>query len=377
MIAGPLAASLLGCAGGLPGLSRPAVYTAEAPSLTESYCAWFGSSRGDVLYFGESAFWSAFRAADGRPTADLDRAGPARIGRFDLAREAFLPALDVTRKGDASGVWDVLAHPNGRVYFTTYFGSSGYVDLETNAQRRFAEAGLGLNELALGPGGSILASRYGVSRKRARGGSIVVLDPDGRVLAEYPLPAPEGMIAAPKSIAYDPLRQRIWVTTDLLRVDGAPSRRARHDAYVLDANGVVLEQIDDREIQFVAFGEDGTGYRAEVADDKLWLRIVPADPNRAHVERLRIPLEHAFAAGSDFVQDIQIAPDGRAVITRWSGWIHVVDATGAVRSLRLPSVQAGGLYYTAVLRKSRLCASYCGAVQVVCSDLAPPLWGRR
>ena len=370
-----LAASLLGCAGDLPPLSRPTVYTAPDPSSDERYCAWFGSAGDDILYFGESAFWSTFRAAGGRPTADLDHAGPARIGRFDLARERFLPAFDLTRKGDSSGVWDVLVHPNGRVYFTTYFGASGYVDRETGAQRRFSEPGLGLNELAVGPEGNVLASRYGTSGNRASGGSVVLLDPDGGLLAEYALPAPEGLIAAPKTVAYDPLRERIWVTTDLLRADGAPMRKHRHDAYVLDSSdGSVIERIEDREIQFVAFGEDGAGYRAEVAGGKLWLRIVPADPNRAHVERLRIPLEHAFDSGMDFVQDIQIAPDGRAVITRWSGWVHVVDPTGMIRSLRLPAVETGGLDYTAVLRGERLCASYCGGVRVVCSDLPLPVW---
>ena len=39
------------------------VQTAPAPSAKESYCAWYGDARDGVLCFGESAFWSAMRAA--------------------------------------------------------------------------------------------------------------------------------------------------------------------------------------------------------------------------------------------------------------------------------------------------------------------------
>ena len=362
---------LAACAAGPGPQLAASVYTAPAPSAEERYCAWFGDVDGSVLYFGESAFWSAYRAAGNQPTAVLAHAGPARIGRFDLAAERFLAPLDVTLPEDRSGVWDVLAHPNGRIYFTTYFGTSGYVDPKSGEQRRFEDAGRGLNELALGPEGRILVTRYGPRDGRAAGGSVVLLDEDGQVLAEHRLTAPSGYRAAPKTVAFDPEAERIWVTTDGLGVGENAGAPARHDAYVLDANGGELLRVADPEIQFVAFAPDGTGYRAEVQGDRLWLRIAPPESAGAQVDELRVPLEHAFAIGADFVQDIQFATDGRAVLTRWSGWVHVVDDSGRIRSLRLPPLEEGGLYYTAGLRNGRICASYCGEVSVVCRLLDP------
>jgi hypothetical protein len=307
------------------------------------------------------------RANDDRPSADLDHAGPALVGRFDLAREQLLPPLDVTPPGNRSGVWDVLDHPNGRVYFTNYFGSAGYADPATGAVRHFEAAGSGLNELALGPGGNILVSRYGSRGGRDQSGSVVALDPDGVVLAETPLVAPSGFIAAPKTVAYDHLRRETWVTTDLLPLGGDSG--ARHDTFVLDSAGAELRRIESPEIQFVAFGPGGTGYRAEVEDDKLWLRIMPASAEGSPGDGPRIPLEHAFASDFDFVQDIKVDADGDAVVTRWSGWVHLVDATGSIRSLQLPVLDTPGVYYTAAVRGNRLCATHCGDVTIVCRDV--------
>jgi hypothetical protein len=361
-------AVLTSCIAGSPKPIPPTIHTAAAPSPDEDYCAWFGDIRDDVLYFGQSAFWPTFRSSGGQPTADLDHAGPALIGRFDLAREQLLPPLDVTAADDRSGVWDVLAHPNGRVYFTTYFASAGYSDRATGEVRRFDEAGAGLNELALGPGGNVLVSRYGVRGERDRSGSVVLLDPDGVLLVEYPLAPPPGFIAAPKTVAYDHLREEIWVTADLLPNGDDPNARIKYETYVLDGQGVQLRRIESPEIQFIAFAENDTGYRAEVEGRNLWLRILPPDPKRSPIGKLRIPLEHAFASDFDFVQDIQIMADGRAVVTRWSGWVHVVDATGSIRSLRLPPFEPRGVYYTAGLRGRRVCATHCRDVSVVCRD---------
>lgn len=106
------------------------VFTAPPPSDRERYCAWLGDVGEGVLYFGESAFWSAAWLPENDALADLLEPGPRPIGRFDLAEERMLPPLDIP--GDSrSGIWDVLFHPNGRVYFTSFFETSGWVDSRT------------------------------------------------------------------------------------------------------------------------------------------------------------------------------------------------------------------------------------------------------
>jgi hypothetical protein len=158
------------------------VITAEPPSPDERYCAWFGDAREGVLYFGQAAFWSAMRDAVDDPLADLERAGPVPLGRFDLARERMLPSLELGEAGDRSGrsgVWDVLPHANGRIYYTVLFENSGWVDPATGEIQRWLHLGTGLNEIALGPDGTLLFSRYARDR-----GSIVIVDPDGTPVAE-------------------------------------------------------------------------------------------------------------------------------------------------------------------------------------------------
>jgi hypothetical protein len=390
---------LAACAGLADGEASVSIHTAPAPSSAERYCAWFGDVGGGILYFGQAAFWSASRAPGGTPTSDLDREGPALIGRFDLRRQQLLPPLDVSAGGDRSGVWDVLAHPNGRIYFTTYFESAGYADLRTGELRRLQALGPGLNELAPGPRGSILISRYGAAPGAAPSGSILLVDLDGRLLAEHPLEAPAGFAALPKTVAFDPSRAEIWVTTDLLpeepteqwepetehpgprsakqqpearnRESRSPNQNGhgaiRHDARVLDTSGEEKRRITEPEIQFVAFRRDGTGYRAELDGRDLRLRAVPAKAPHPDPGWL-VSLDDAFPAQLDFVQDIHLLPDGRAVVTRWSGWIHVVEPPGRVRSVRLPTPASGGLYYSGVLAGDRLCATYCADVSVVCRD---------
>src|SRR5688572_15464283 len=157
---------LWSCAGTVPiDEARPArglsVNVALPPSDEERYCAWYGT-RGpdDVLYFGQAAFWSSMARADGDPTADLRRAGPQLVGRFDLAGERWLPPLDVGDRQSRSGVWDVLVGDDGEVYFTTFFEEAGSVNPATGRVRRLALGGA-LNELAEGPAGTVVASRYG------------------------------------------------------------------------------------------------------------------------------------------------------------------------------------------------------------------------
>jgi hypothetical protein len=347
------------------------IHHGPAPSETEHFCAWYGNERDGILYFGQSAFWWASRR--GSPATVLDHPGPAPIGRFDLASARLLESLEVGGPEDRSGVWDVLAHPNRRVYFTTFFGSAGWVDLATDEVIRLPELGDGLNEIAPGPDGTLLASRYFGSD--GSGGSVVVIDLEGRLVAEHPLRAPAGFLSAPKTPAWDPRHQRIWVTADILPEGSDPGDAAaiRRGAYVLDVNGRQLAYTEQPEIQFVAFGPDGTGYRTEVSGSELALRIVAPDAVDPRIEAgRRIVLDPAFPAKLDFAQDLQILPDGRVVVTRWGGTIHIVRPAGEVRTVSLPRASVDGLYYTGVIGEGRLCATHCGGIEIVCTpDEAP------
>ncbi len=342
------------------------VRTAAPPSSEEHYCAWYGAARDGVLYFGVSAFWSALRAAGGDPRADLEAPGPVEIGRFDLAREELLPPLVVDAPGARAGVWDVFPHENGRVFFTTYFEAAGWVEPATGRQQRLPALGIGLNEIAPGPDGGLLISRYGTEDVP---GSVLSVDGDGALVAEHALPAPAGYRTLPKTVAFDPLRSDIWVTTDQLPDPPSPDGGdgpVLHDAYVLDAEGRVLRRVAQPEIQFVAFRADGRGYAAEVDGGTLTLREI-APPGRGPDRR--VLLDRDFTPALDFVQDVTFAGDARVLVSRWSGALHLVDfGDGSERGARLPSLDEGGLYYTAVARGSRVCATYCGDVSVVCRD---------
>jgi hypothetical protein len=187
----------------------------------------------------------------------------------------------------------------------------------------------------------------------------VVASLEGERLAELPLAPPVGYRVAAKTPGFDPARGEIWVTTDLFPLAGG---EIRHDAYVLDRDGREKRRIERPEVQFVAFGPDGTGLLAEVDGARLELRVrPPAGPDRVLVA------DAGFAAGLDFVQDIHFEPDGRAVVTRWSGVLHVFEPPAALATLRLPPIEPGGLYYSGVLAGDRVCATYCGGITVVCA----------
>jgi hypothetical protein len=340
-----------------------AIVTAPAPSGSERYCAWYADREGDVLYVGEAAFWFAMRAAGGDPAGDLAGEGPRSIGRFDLAAERWLPPLDVTRAGSRSGVWDVHVDPTGDVWFTSFYEPGGRVDPGSGAVTHFDAAGPGLNELAPGPGDRVLASRYGAGGG-ASDGELLTLDRAGAVASRWPLPAPPGFRVAPKTPAWNPGRGRLIATADLIPVDGG---EVRHDAYQLDAEGTAWRRSREPELQFVAVTDDGIEYRVEAhPGGSLWLRRI--DPEGAVPAERPVLLDPRFPAAHDFAQDLKLAPDGRVVVTRWSGAVHVVDAAGAVATLRLPRLDPDGLYYTAVLRGDRLCATHCADVTVVCAD---------
>lgn len=366
------------CSGARPRaavpLATPLVLEATSPSLHESYCAWYGDAREGVLYFGESPFWSAMRAAGGDPTADLRASGLQRIGRMDLTNLVLLDPLEASGPLGSparSSVWDVLAHPNGRVYFTTYFESAGMVDPASGEAIRFEALGVGLNELVLGPGGSILATRY--ADGAGGSGSVVWFHPDGQPIAEHRLSGERGVVVAAKSLAYDASRGQIWVNTDLLGADGG---RLGHDVRVLNANGRELARWREPEVQFMSFDAAGQGLVVERSGTRLALRIVPPGEGPSDGVPRRsgrvLLLDDAFPVGVDFAQDVKPSDDPgdrRYVVTRWSGRVHVVDpdAADAVRTLDLPRSTPDSLYYTGVLRGGRVCATECAAIRVVCA----------
>ncbi len=296
--------------------------------------------------------------------------GPKRIGRFDLRGQRMLAPLDIEVVA-GSGVWDVLALPD-RVYFTTFYGPAGFVSLVSDQATLFASLGPGLNELAPGPDGSIIASRYGA--EGGGPGAIVVLAADGTLLAEHALGGPPDSVAAPKTVAWDPSRREFWATVDLVsRAGAAPRQETRR----LAADGRQLQNIEEPEIQFVIFAADGRGLFAARQQRILSLLLVEpgADGDPLAAAR-RIVLDEEFEPSLDFVQDIHPAADGRIVLTRWSGRIHVVDPdSGSVETVEFPREDPAGLYYSAVLFETRLCSTLCAGVEVVCTD-APAL-GRR
>ncbi|MBW2272913.1 MAG: hypothetical protein JRG96_06555 [Deltaproteobacteria bacterium] len=382
-------------------------HEAPAPSSAETYCAWFADRDGDVIYFGQAAFWWGFRSSDGAdPARDFALEGPRPIGRFDLGREAFLPSLDAGAPGARSGVWDVLRHANGRIYFTTFFERGGYVDPANERVVHFGDAGTGLNELAPGPGGAVLATRYADAEGGA--GSLVLLDSEGGILAEHVLvSSTPGFQLAAKSAALDPIRGDIWVNSDLLPArDHAGEKSARgpggswgaagHPTLVMDAAGRERARFDAVEIQAMAFGADGVGYLALAEGARLSVAVLTpglreGDPRRGLELARRVVVDDNYSRHLDFAQTLAVDDQGRVILTRWGGHVHVLERERAgvqsgpggegaeaeaitLRSLRLPAYEPGGLYYAAYLAGDRICATYCGRVSVVCgsaSALAP------
>lgn len=353
------------------------VATAPAPKDAERPCAWYGAAHEGVLYFGQSAFWQAMRRHDADPEADLRAPGPRLIGRFDLQDERLLDPLRAGPGGNReslSGIWDVAMAANGWIYFTTFFEWAGRVDPASGRVETFPALGQGLSELAPGPDQHWLATRYGSGDDSMRDGSVVEFDAAGRHVTEWPIPAPAGFRSAPKSVAWSAAREELWVTTDLLPRSELDA--IRHDAYVLRRDGESLRRISEPEIQFVTTGGDGTLFRAEVDDHTLSLHIAPPAPSPGthgsergvRPSEYKIVLDRDFPAGFDFVQDLQPTLDGRVVVTRWSGHVHVVGPGDRVATAMLPRLDPDGLYYTAVLHGDRLCATYCSDVRIVCVD---------
>lgn len=358
--------ALAGCATAPSTIATRAAVEIPRADATEVPCAWFGDERDGVLWFGVSGFWSAQRQAGGDPRADLAISSPRWLGRYEL--ESGSTHFETQPGGPVpSGVWDVLAHPNGRVYFTSYFDRAGIFEAPGRWQA-LGPGTVGLNELALGPSGRILATRYGASDTKP--GSVVVLGEDGRIQAELPLEDPPGFRAAAKSVAWDPVRGEIWVNTDLLpEAEGGP---VAHDARILGPGGEERLRWQQPETQFMAFGADGTGYFAERDGERLRLRIRPPEAAGSPLGTGRwIELDAAFPADLDFVQEIRVADDGRAIVTRWSGRVHIVSREGSVRDIELPRSD-GDLFYTGTLVGERVCATVCRTRP----EPAPEAWVR-
>lgn len=315
-----LLVALAACASPQP----PAVFRTEitgwSAASTERYSAWFGDEAGGVIYFGLSPFWTELRAHGGDPTADLLEPSAHLIGRFEVERESFLPPLVVRRPGpeSRSSVWDVLAHPNGWIYYTTYFEEMGRVRPGLNEIEHFDDVGTGLNEIALGRDGNLYVTRYGAGIEgdgsaREGDGSVVVISPEGALLREQPLHARDGATTAPKSIAVDPLSGEIWTNADVVAPNGGVSYATFH----LDADLRVLEKGTAPELMFVAFDPTGRGFFVEDDAGRLRVRVT-----RKGAELARLDLGPRVAA--DFAQDVHFGAGGVAAIAFWSGRVELV-----------------------------------------------------
>jgi hypothetical protein len=359
---------------GVPLSPGPRFYRAEElNSGPERYSAWFADGQGSILYFGLSPFWTHWWRTGGDPRTDLREPGDHLIGRFDLAGERFLPPLLVRAAGpkSRSSVWDVLAHSNGRIYYTTYFEEIGWVSPDGGEVRHFENLGLGFNELVEGPGGLLYVTRYSddpFDVGRQRFGSLVVLSPDGELVREFEFPLEEGRFTAPKSVAVDPVTGEIWLNADVFAADGSVS----YAWFRLSADGDILEQgAGSPELHFVWFDPEGIGWFAEEDEGDLWLRA-----KRAGTELVSFPL--GPRRGLDFVQDIKAFGSQRVLAALWSGRAFVASLAGpSLAEIRFQRPadcappDGRSLVYTAVGYRNRVCATIvCGAA-VLCASLPP------
>lgn len=334
---------------------------------SEPYSAWFADRDGPVLYFGASPFWTLWWERGGDPTADLDAPGDRVIGRFDMDRLRFLPPLRPTGGAGRGSVWDVLVHSGGRVFYTTFLEEMGSIRTDGRDPRVYPHLGPGLNELAEGPDGRIYVTRYTtrpLGPPGGAGGSLLAVEPDGRLVREFPISDPGAWIVAPKSVAVDPLSGEIWVNADLFGA-GEPVGYAY---FRLSPDGTLLEGVHaPPEIHSIAFDRDGLGWIAEDRGGELHLRAVRSGRTIATTSLgRRAPL--------DFVQDVKPAGEGRAVVALWSGRAFVATLGPAGLTLRavrfvqpLDCVPPIGrsLLYTAVEHRGQLFGTlYCGLTVV-------------
>lgn len=317
--AGALCLLLAGCAGF--STLGSGTKTFRAPEIRfgdEAYSAWFGDERDGIVYFGLSPFWTALWAT-GDPRAELHGPGAHRIGRFALATESFLPPLVAQTPGSEvhSSVWDVLAHPNGWIYFTTFYDAMGRVRPESGVVETFPALGRGLNEIALGPQGQLYVTRYGSGLddpKAVHDGALVVVSENGRKLGEVALHARDGAVTAVKSVTVDPRSGRATVNADVL-LPGAPVEFARFE--IAPDLSILSQALGAPELLFIAYTRDGRAFA--IWDQAGRLRLSIGNAEREHAS-----LDLGPRLATDFAQDIQFAPDGTAAIAFWSGRVDLV-----------------------------------------------------
>ena len=339
-----------GCA--IPGIRAPE--TSIEPDAGR--CAWFGTQAGDRLYFGISSFWAVAKRRGAE--AALAHVEPGLIGRFDLAREAMLPPLPIPAEAQPGGVWDVVSAGDGRLFYTAFGGESGWLDSSTGTGGLLSRDP-GSNEIIALPGGGVAVSDYADA-------AIQFYGPDASPGRRYPIPEREGIRVAPKSLAYDPVMRTVWFNTDLFRGDEAVGHDARAIAV---ASGDEVARIESPELQTLFFDAAGRGYFVWARERELTLRIVEPDDARSSESGRAIVLSREFRSDIDFAQDVALGPRGEVLVTTWSGAIFVVDRERRVTRVDLPRPTPSGLFYSAALREGRVCATFCGGVQVVCGDL--------
>ena len=372
--AGCVPATSPGTSGLIPPHREPYFRAPESNRGVERYSAWFGDVSGAVLYFGLSPFWTLWWESGGDSSVDLQQPGDHLIGRFDMEGERFLPPLRVRPAGpdSRSSVWDVLAHSNGRIYYTTYFEEIGSVRPDGSDLETFEWLGVGFNELAEGPRGRIYVTRYSNRPSRVSQqefGSVVILTPEGKLEREFRFEQREGVFTAPKSVAVDPGTGEIWLNADVFSRDGDVS----YATLRLSAEGEVLERSSAApELHFVAFGRDGVGWFAEDRDGELWLRATRGGQEIAS-SRL------GPRAALEFVQDIKPAGEGEAVLALWSARAFLASLTedrlavSEIRFERPPDCvppRGRSLLYTAVRHRDSIYGTlFCGST--VLSARAP------
>jgi hypothetical protein len=324
------------------------IATADSPSRNETYCALRARPDGDQLYFAIAA---------GRDSKiDLQRAGPTLLGRFDLARERMLAPIDVGRVGDRAGTRDLLVRDGGDVFFTTDAERPGLVSVDSGRVRRFGGLPGEYSAIVRGPDHDSLLAGFD---REAEELAVLRLGAEGRLLAEYRIDVTGLGVAGIRSLVYEPLRGETWILAELA---DAPQMRL---LIALDTHGRVLWRVS-AEIDHLRSTAGGLRW-IEVRGRRLALASLESDASVTPPEASeRTLLDSRFAAGLDSVEDLWISSNGESVVTRRSGWVHIVSPSGGVARARMPHVEAPGGYVSTVKWGGRLCATYCGGITVAC-----------